>query len=169
MERFFGDKNFKEVAHIVAMSQNSVIGDSGILPWTIPEDLLRFKSLTVGKTVLMGRKTYRGLPKKLLNRRIVVVSSKGSAGEFPEVYHSIDGAFESISDDKYVMIAGGESIYRQTIDRVSSIYLTLVHTKIEGDARYFELEELLKDFKVDYERRFESEPSYSFMRLERIT
>lgn len=168
MERFKANQNFQEISHVVAMSKNGIIGKNGIMPWNLPEDLARFKYLTIGKTVIMGRKTYDNLPQKLLYRKVVVItSSKDYKGEVLQ-YKSLKKSLKELKADKYIMISGGESIYRQSLDIVSVVYLTLVDSNFEGDSHYFTMNELLKKFRIDYKRTINTEPGCSFMRLVRI-
>lgn len=162
--------DFLEIAHVVAMSENGIIGTEGRLPWNIDRDLKRFKYLTIGKSVIMGKNTFDTLPKILEHRRLIVLSSKhcGEQG-YPEYAKSIDQALLSLRGEKYVMIAGGMSVYSQTLDMVDAIYLTLVHANIDGDANYLTLAKLLKNFEIDYAKRFSEDESadYSFLRLRR--
>ena len=121
---------------IAAISKNNVIGTEGRLPWHIPEDLKRFKTLTVGKVVLMGRKTWESIPDKfrpLPGRTNVVVTRQP---DYPvpagvQTFQSIDDALKND-----VMVIGGAEIYRQTIDRADRLEITHVDRVIEGDATF---------------------------------
>jgi len=128
---------------IAAVSENGVIGKKGELPWHIPEDLKRFKKLTMGHVVLMGRKTWESIPEKyrpLPGRTNVVVTRKDdfTLPENVERYASIDDALETHKNKDIYVIGGGE-IYRQTIDRADRIYLTRVHKEIDGDVFFPEM------------------------------
>ncbi len=119
---------------IAALNRKRVIGSKGKLPWHISEDLKRFKRLTVGHTVLMGRKTYESMGKPLPDRRNVVLSSKNIAGL--ETYSSIDAALEALKAQDKVFVIGGGKIFDQFLDRADELHLTLVDIDTDGDA-YF--------------------------------
>ena len=123
---------------IAALNENRVIGKDGKLPWHISDDLKRFKSLTVGHTVLMGRKTYESIGKPLPNRRNVVITS-GQISEI-ETYNSIEIALERLKDEEKIFVIGGGTIYAQLLDKADCLYLTIVHNKIEGDTYFPEYE-----------------------------
>ncbi|HWQ99274.1 MAG TPA: dihydrofolate reductase [Candidatus Methylomirabilis sp.] len=125
---------------IAAISSNNVIGTEGRLPWHLPEDLKRFKSLTTGKTVLMGRKTWESIPEKfrpLPGRKNVVVTRQPdySLPQGVERFSSIDEALETHTADD-VMVIGGADVYRQTMDKADRLEITHVDRVIEGDALF---------------------------------
>jgi dihydrofolate reductase len=124
------------LALIAAVAQNNCIGKKGALPWYLPEDLKRFKKITTGKVVLMGRKTWESLPPKfkpLPNRKNVVVSRQNvSVPAGVELYHTIDEALAAHLSEEIMVIGGGE-IYNQTMDRAETLYITEVHNVVEGD------------------------------------
>ncbi len=122
--------------HIVAASDNGVIGVNGRLPWHFPADLKFFKTTTSGTTVIMGRKTFESIEKPLPNRENIVISREPHV-PIPGVQFvsSIDAAMEKAKNGK-AFIIGGESIYRETLGRVDGIYLTHIHKNYEGDAFY---------------------------------
>lgn len=127
------------LALIAAMSENHVIGNKQKLPWHIPEDLKRFKQLTSGHPVIMGRKTFESIGcKPLKNRTNVVVSrTLNRSLEGVRVVLSVDEALKPfLNTSEEVFIAGGGSIYEETIGKCDIIYLTLVHKKVEGDAHF---------------------------------
>jgi dihydrofolate reductase len=159
------------LSHIVAASQNGVIGTQGCLPWRIPEDTKFFKEKTLGHVVIMGRKTFETLPGALSNRLNVVVTRDSSfqtngAVVVSSVQKAIDLAREHRSTyGNEVFIAGGGEIYRQTLDLVDRIYLTLIHQDFGGDAHYPVSD--LKDF-YEVKRDDRTQPvAYSFLILER--
>lgn len=157
-----------KLSHIVCMAKNSVIGLKGRLPWDLDEDMKRFKYLTMGRAVLMGRETFDSIPLKLEGRRVFVLSrSRTTEGDYPLYVRSLDEALHHIGEGSPLMIAGGESVYRSTLDLVDDIYLTLVDYDFKGDSHYSTMEELLRDFELDYEKKMEAEIPYSFMRLVR--
>jgi dihydrofolate reductase len=121
---------------VVAVSENDVIGRGNQLPWRLPADLRRFKALTLGKRVLMGRKTYESIGKALPGRTNLVLSrSPAFAPSDCTVVSGIDVARAAAGDGTPLMVIGGAEIYRQCLPLTSRIHLTLVHTTIEdGDA-----------------------------------
>jgi dihydrofolate reductase len=128
-----------KIALIAAMAQNSVIGKNNRMPWHLSADLRRFKSLTTGHSIIMGRKTYASLGKPLPNRRNIVVTRSLSACEEiitqgVTVVTSIADALALCANEAEVFVIGGGEIYRQTIAMAHKIYLTIIHQDFEGDA-----------------------------------
>ena len=124
-----------ELTIIAAASTNNVIGFDNKLIWNIPKDLKRFKELTQGHSVIMGRKTFESLPNPLPNRRnIVVTRNKDYSPEGIEVFSSIEDALDVCREDLQPFIIGGGEIYSQTINLVDKIELTRVYKDYQGDA-----------------------------------
>jgi dihydrofolate reductase len=137
-------ENFEKVflAHIVAASENNVIGSKGDMPWHLPNDFKYFKNKTWGMPVIMGRKSYEALKKSLPGRINIVVTKKTDfQPEDVFVVNNIEDAIAKAkeSDAKEIFIIGGGEIFKQTIDIVSRIYLTRVHATVEGDTYYPEI------------------------------
>lgn len=130
-----------KLAIIVAVARNRVIGKEGKLPWHISEDLKRFKRLTTGHTVLMGRKTYESIGRPLPNRRNVVISSVPQAGV--ETYRSVPEALEALKDQEKVFVIGGGQLYGCLLDVADELYLTLVDSDVKGDTFFPPYEHLL--------------------------
>jgi dihydrofolate reductase len=126
---------------IAALSRNRVIGKDGKLPWHISEDLKRFKRLTTGHTVLMGRKTFESLGKPLPNRRNVVLTSR----TLPEVetYPTLADALRALENEEKVFVIGGGEVFAQLIDHADALYLTLVDREVEGDTYFPPYEHLI--------------------------
>lgn len=126
------------ISLVVAMAQNGVIGKDGALPWRIPEDMRRFKALTMGKPCIMGRKTWESLPKKPLPGRtnIVVTRDAAYAAEGAVIVHSLDAALARAEAEKpdEIMIIGGAEIYKAALPRATRIHLTEVEGAFDGDA-----------------------------------
>jgi dihydrofolate reductase len=120
------------LAFISAIAGNRVIGNKGKLPWHIPEDLKRFKKLTTGHPVLMGRKTFDSLGEPLPRRRNIVLSSRpiGSI----ECYRSIPDALTALADEQTVFVLGGGEIFAQLLERAHLMYLTEIVKEYAGDA-----------------------------------
>ena len=121
---------------IVAISQNGIIGREMDLPWHISADLKRFKSLTMGHHIVMGRKTYESIG-RLLPGRTTVIITRQSDYQIPGaiVVNSIDEAMAVAADDLETFIVGGSQIYNLALPLVDTIYITRVHADVEGDTR----------------------------------
>lgn len=129
------------IALIVAMAENRVIGRNNQLPWRIPADLRHFKTLTLGKPVIMGRKTYESIGRPLPGRgNIVITADSGYQAEGCQVVHSVEQALEAAGSCEEAMIIGGAKLYRQTLENADRLYLTLVKAEPEGDTWFPEIE-----------------------------
>ncbi len=126
------------VSLVVAAAENGVIGRDNGLPWHLSADLRRFKAITVGHTVIMGRKTFDSIGKGLSGRRNLVVS-RNPAFRPPgaERVPTLEAALVAAGPGCDVYIVGGAEIYRQALPLADRIYLTLVHARPEGDAHFF--------------------------------
>ena len=129
---------------VVAAAENDVIGRRNELPWRLPADLRRFKALTLGKPVLMGRRTYQSIGRALPGRLNLVLSKSGnfSPGDCT-VVADLDQAHEAAGRDAAgreaeIMVIGGAQIYRQCLPFTSRIHLTLVHTRIDDGDTFFD-------------------------------
>ena len=133
---------------IAAVAENLAIGYQNKLIYWLPDDLKRFKALTTGHTIIMGRKTYESLPKGALpNRRNVVLTRKPQEGLYAgcDVYASIGDALDSCREDEDVFVIGGESLYRETIPMAQRLYLTEVEdTPAHADAFFPEYKGLFR-------------------------
>jgi len=141
------------IAIIAAMASNRVIGRDNRMPWHLPADLRRFKRLTMGQDLIMGRRTFESIGRPLPGRRTIVVSRRAAYN--PDgvlAVSSVDAALEA-AQGLEVFIAGGADIYRQTLDRAQRLYLTLIEDSFEGDAWFPEFER--DDWNVVAEERHE--------------
>lgn len=130
-------KPLHNLSIIAALSDNGVIGRDNTLPWRLPADLAHFKRLTMGKPIIMGRRTWESLPGLLPHRtHVVVTGDAGFRAEGAEVVHSLDDALDFAADVDEFMVVGGANLYAQTIPLASRMYLTQVHARIEGDTRF---------------------------------
>jgi len=125
-----------EIVLVVAVARNGVIGKDGVIPWHISDDMKRFKALTVGHTVVMGRKTWDSLPKKPLPGRVnvVVTRQKGWQAEGAVTASSLGQATAGTSGT--VMVIGGAEIYERALPLATRIELTEVHEDFAGDASF---------------------------------
>lgn len=122
------------VSLIVAVAANGVIGRGGGLPWRLSSDLKRFKALTMGHHLLMGRRTWESIGRPLPGRTIVVVTRRqGLEAEGVLWARSPEEALQLAAGDEEVFVAGGAELYRALLDRADRIYLTRVHASPEGD------------------------------------
>ena len=151
---------------IAASSVNGVIGIDNKLPWRLPEDLKRFKSLTTGKNILMGKKTFQSIGNKALPNRTNIVLSRDKNFKAPEgviVYNSLDEVLPLFND---LVIIGGSEIYKQTIKLADVIELTLIDKEFEGDSFFPEISD---DFtKENTESYSNDEFEYYFITYKRI-
>jgi len=159
----------RKIALVVAMDKNRAIGRAGALPWHLPDDLKHFKALTLGKTVLMGRKTFQSIGRPLPKRRNVVLTKDPSFGaEGIEVVHSLDDA---LLLDEEIMVIGGGEVYALFLPLATHLHLTLVDTTIPDADTFFpewnpaQWRETYREFHpADKHHLF----SFNFVDLERV-
>ncbi len=165
-------QNNVPIAIIVAQSDNRVIGVKNELPWHLPEDLKFFKQITLGRPIVMGRKTYESIGRPLPGRtNIVVTRQQDWSVEGVVVASSLTQAIELAAEElpEEVMIIGGAQIYAEALDLVDRIYLTQVHVVLEGDAHFPQFDEDQWSRKVLREVKAEDAlPSYSFLTFDRL-
>ena len=127
---------------IAAMAENQVIGRNNQLPWKLPADLRRFRSLTMGHHLLMGRKTFASIGRPLPGRTIVVMTRQQNYSPANVlVAHALEEAVEMTRCDEEVFVAGGAQIYQQTLNRADRLYLTIIHEEFDGDTYFPEYSE----------------------------
>jgi dihydrofolate reductase len=163
------------IAAIVGMAKDRVIGVDNSLPWHVPADMKRFKELTSGHTVLMGRKTYDSLPEKfrpLPKRKNVVVSRTTTASDYPEGVEVVSDPLQYIEEVKsgeraiegdILWVIGGQKIYEITLSLCDELHLTRIEGSFEGDAFFPAFE---SDFQALAIEEYEG---YSFEHLKRTT
>jgi len=159
------------ISIIAAMTDNRVIGVNNQLPWNLPADMKWFRQQTMGKPVLMGRKTYDSIGRPLPKRRNIVISRDGALKiDGCEVVGSAAAAFQLCGTEQEVMIIGGASFYEQTLPQANRLYLTLVHSEIAGDAWFPEIDfDQWKELeRIDHHADEANAFDYSFLVLERI-
>jgi dihydrofolate reductase len=159
-----------KLSAIVAIAANRVMGVNNQLPWRLPADLARFKRLTMGHTLVMGRKTHESIGRPLPGRTTIVVTrQRDYAPEGVKVAHSVDEALALAQGDTEVFIAGGAELFAQTLDRWDRLYLTLIERDIPGDTRFPEVD--LSTWKlIEQEPHPAATPDalpYSFLTYER--
>jgi len=130
------------VTLIVAVADNGVIGRDNTLPWHLPEDLKRFKRITMGKPIVMGRKTFESIGKPLPGRlNIVVTRDVHYRREGVTVVHDVDAALRVAGTAEEVMVIGGSELFRLFLPRATHVHLTRVHGEIAGDVFWPALDE----------------------------
>lgn len=127
---------------IAACARNRVIGKHGTMPWHLPAELAHFKQLTMGKPIIMGRRTIESIGRILPGRRNIVIT-RDPEYRLPGavVVHTIDDAIAAASDAEEAMIIGGGHLYRQLLEQASRLYLTQIEADTEGDTFFPEWEE----------------------------
>ncbi len=129
------------ISLIVAASTNNVIGKQGDLPWRLSDDLKRFKALTMGKPIVMGRKTWDSIGRPLPGRQNIVITRQGDfVAEGCEVVASPEAAIEAAANADEIMIIGGSHVYETFLPAADRIYLTRVQADIDGDAHLPEID-----------------------------
>jgi dihydrofolate reductase len=164
------------IALVVAVADNGVIGHAGKLPWHLPDDLKHFKATTMGKPVLMGRRTFQSIGRPLPGRRNLVMCRSGGVGTASlagidgiERVHSLEEALGRVSEAVQLCVIGGAEIYALTLRAANCVYLTQVHAAVEGDT-YFPLAQLQGWREAErVEHAVDARHCYpmSFVRLER--
>lgn len=131
----------KNLSIIVAIANNRVIGLNNTLPWHLPEDLKRFKALTMGHHIIMGRKTYESLGRLLPGRTTVIVTRNPHYRiEGAQIAHSLEAALDMASGDAEPFLIGGAELYKAGLPLANKLYLTEVHADFVGDAHLSEIE-----------------------------
>ena len=160
------------IAIIAAIDKNNALGFKNRLLFYLPDDLKRFKALTTGHTVVMGRKTFDSLPKGALPNRRNIVLSRSTRLELPgaEVYASLEEALQHCADDEQVFIMGGASVYKQAMPLADRLYMTEVDAEAAEADVYFPAidHELWHETKRDVRRADDRHPcNYAFVDYER--
>lgn len=153
------------IALIVAYTRNRVIGDKGRIPWRIKGEQRRFRELTTGNVVIMGRRSYEEIGHPLPNRFTVVVSNTASfEAENCTTARSLKEAValaERLQPGKNIYISGGAGLYKEAVDIVEKLYITEIDAEIEGDTFFPIFDE--NDFIKEIEERVEGEISYTYV------
>ena len=159
----------KKISLIAAMAANRAIGIDGRLPWHLPADLKHFKALTLGHTLVVGRKTHESIGGALPGRRTIVITrQQGYAAPGAEVAHSLEEALEK-SGDGEVFIGGGEEIFRRTLGEADRLYLTRIHQDFPGDTFFPEIDESAWTVveREDHPATEKNPYAFSFLTLDR--
>ncbi len=160
------------IALIAALAENRVIGRENRLPWRLPADLRRFKSVTMGKPVIMGRKTYESIGKPLPGRsNIVVTRDPDYRAQGCQVVHSLEQALEAGAGHAEVMVIGGAELYREALGRAERMYLTLIRAEVDGDTLFPDIEpQQWRELERESHRADEkNQYDYDFVTLQRVS
>ncbi len=158
------------ISIIVAMDNKGVIGNKGALPWRLSSDLKHFKSITMGKPIVMGRITHESIGRPLPGRENVVISrDKNYMAKDCIVLNSLECVYARYHDEEEIMIMGGADLYQQTLDKAQRIYLTEVHAETVGDTSFpdYDREVWEEVEREDYQADEKNQYPYSFVVLEK--
>ena len=159
-----------ELSIIVAMDENRLIGRNNQLPWHLPADLAFFKRTTMGKPIVMGRKTWESIGRPLPGRRSIVITRNPEfSAEGVEFVHDIDAALALCGDEDEVMLIGGANLYAQVLPRATRLYVTRIEHAFDGDTWFPEVDE--KTWRIENQEDFDPDHSnpypYSFIKFVR--
>ena len=156
------------ISAIVAMSSNRVIGHQGQIPWKIPGEQKMFKEITLGHTVIMGRKTYESIGRPLPGRTNIVITRQSDyQASGCAVVHDLDSAFRSCPPgEKEAFICGGGQLYQESMPLTDRIYLTVLPREMEGDTYFPEISET--EFKITKSEFIDGVVPYNFFIYDRI-
>jgi dihydrofolate reductase len=154
------------ISIIVAVSEDYGIGKDNELLWRIPEDMKRFKSLTYGQSVIMGKKTWESLPKKPLpgRKNIVLTDNPLECIDCSITAYSVEDALDKCGKDEEIFIVGGGSIYRQFMPLADRLYITHIHKKAPADTFFPEIDPVIWEpvEKEEHNDKGDGNPSYTY-------
>ena len=159
-----------KISLIVAVAKNGIIGTGGTMPWHITEDFAHFKAVTIGHSVVMGRKTYESIGRPLPRRRNIVITRNAElAIEGCEMASSLEGALAMCAGEEEVFVIGGGEIYRQAMPLADKLYITHVGVEVEGDTRFPEIDPTIwrEVSREEFDQGKEFDHPFSFVDYER--
>jgi len=160
-----------KISMIAAMTEDRVIGIKNTLPWKLPNDMKWFRKNTMGKPIVMGRKTFESFGAKALPGRTNIIISRDKSYQAKDsiVVHSIDEALKAAGDVEEVMIIGGASFYEQMLPKADRLYLTFVQAELEGDAWFPEINnnDWNKVERINHKKDQKNRYAHSFIILDR--
>lgn len=158
------------ISMIAALARNGVIGKEMGLPWRLPSDLKRFKSITMGKPIIMGRRTHESIGRPLPGRHnIVVTRNRSFRAPGCTVVYSVDAALEAATGNEEAVIIGGAELYRQLFPRAERLYLTFIDREFDGDTYFpeFDRSEWTEVLAESVKTSEDTPHPYQFVILER--
>ena len=156
------------ISMIVAMDENRLIGENNQLPWHMPADLAFFKRTTMGKPILMGRKTWESIGRALPGRRNIVISRNTSyVASGADVTASLEDAIALCEGEQEIMLIGGATLYEQCLAATDNLYITRIHHTFEGDTWFpdFNQYQWKIEFQEDYDADEANPYPYSFIKF----
>jgi dihydrofolate reductase len=156
---------------VVAVARNGTIGRDNALPWRLPADLQHFKRTTMGRPILMGRRTWESLGRPLPGRtNLVLTRAAGYVAEGATVVHTVDAALEAASGADALMVIGGAELYRELLPRAAVLHLTEVDADVEGDTRFPDWDRAAwrETWREEHAADERHAYPYAFVRLERV-
>lgn len=158
------------ISMIAAMANNRIIGADNTMPWHLPADLKHFKSVTMGKPVVMGRKTYESIGRALPGRLNIVISRGAFSAEDATVVNSVEEALNQAGEVEELMIIGGGTIYDFFLPKADRLYLTHIDLQVDGDTQFpdytaFQWQQIAKESHVADDK---NPYAYYFETLERV-
>ena len=156
------------ISLIAAMGRNRVIGKGNSLPWKLPADMERFRKLTSGKPVIMGRKTFESIGKPLRNRKNIILSrDKNYKAEGCTIVHTVQDALKAAEGAQEAMVIGGEQVFQKFLPMANRMYLTYIDKDFEGDAYFPEFDK--NEWKeTSREEHADNKLNFAFVDLERL-
>jgi dihydrofolate reductase (trimethoprim resistance protein) len=154
------------ISLIVAVAKNNVIGNNGIIPWKIKGEQKRFRELTTGKTIIMGRKSFEEIGRPLPNRKTILISNtQHIESENCTTVKSLFEAFDLVKNENEVFVAGGGQVYKDSFPFADRIYITVIDKIIDGNVFFPEI--CKDDFVKIYEERIDGEIPYTYYTYEK--
>ncbi|MGB8453155.1 MAG: dihydrofolate reductase [Anaerocolumna sp.] len=154
------------ISIIAAISKNNVLGNKGVIPWRIKGEQKRFKELTMGKTIIIGRKSFEEIGKPLPGRKTILISNTLSILTNDCItVASLSDALNAVKGEKEVFIAGGGSVYQEAMSLVERIYLTVIDMEVTGDTFFPEID--FKKFNKVYEEKMDGNIPYTYYTYEK--
>ena len=165
--------NKPKLSLIWAMDQNRLIGNNNSLPWYLPADLAFFKRTTMGKPMIMGRKTFDSIGRPLPGRQNIVITRDSTfSAQGCDIANSIEEAMSLVSEEKQeAMLIGGASLYLQMLEQADTLYITQIHHTFSGDTWFPEMDmgQWSEVYREDFEVDEKNLHPYSFMQYTRKT
>jgi len=157
------------ISVIVAFSEGNIIGKNNQMPWKLSGDLKRFKAITTGHTVVMGRKTYESIGKPLSNRKNIVLTSIPESIIDCTTANSLEDAISISCPETELFIIGGASVYKQALPLANELYITRVHADLDGDTRFPEIDytEWIETFREEHKADESNQYDYTFINYKR--
>lgn len=154
---------------IVAIAKNGVVGKDNALPWHLPEDLKRFRALTTGHHIIMGRKTYESLGRLLPGRTTVIVTRNANYKvEGALVAHSLQAAAALCVDDNEAFVIGGAELYKDALTLANKLYITQIDLEVEGDAFFPQFDQTEWQLTLREAHTSAQGLSFSYINLEKL-